>query len=347
VIETDLTRLVGVRHPIVQTGMGWVAGPRLVSATAAAGGLGILASATMSYQELVSAIRETRTRTTEPFGVNLRADAADAPRRVELLIETGVRVASFARAPRPELITRLRDGGVLVIPTVGSARHAEKVAAWGADAVIVQGAEGGGHTGTIATTLLLPSVVDSVQIPVIAAGGFYDGRGLAAALAYGACGIAMGTRFLLTAESPVPASIKASYLSARLTDTVVTTKVDGVPHRVLRTELVDHLERAGPARALLHALRNAARFRAVTDLSLRDMAREGLAMRRTRHLTWSQMIMAANTPLLLRAAMVDGHTDTGILASGQVAGLLTDLPTCHDLITDIVTQARDILTHLP
>ncbi|HET9142812.1 NAD(P)H-dependent flavin oxidoreductase [Actinophytocola sp.] len=346
-METDLTRLVGVRHPVVQTGMGWVAGPRLVSATAAAGGLGILASATMSYPELVAAIRETRARTTEPFGVNLRADAADAARRVELLIETGVRVASFALAPRPEQIARLRAGGVLVIPTVGSVRHAEKVAGWGADAVIVQGGEGGGHTGSIATTLLLPSVVDSVRIPVIAAGGFFDGRGLAAALAYGAAGIAMGTRFLLTAESPVPEAVKRAYLSAGLADTVVTTKVDGVPHRVLRTGLVETLERTGSVRGLLHALRNAARFRAATGRSLPDLLREGRAVRRARGLTWSQTIMAANTPMLLRSALVDGNPHTGVLAAGQVTGLLTDLPSCAELITHIVTQARDILGRLP
>src|SRR5262245_50406549 len=227
--------------------MGWVAGPRLVAATAQAGALGILASATMTYDELAAAIRETRSRTEFPFGVNLRADAVDAPDRIELLIREGVRVASFALAPQREMITRLKDAGLVVIPSVGAPRHAEKVAAWGADAVIVQGGEGGGHTGAVPTTLLLPSILDAVPIPVIAAGGFFDGRGLAAALAYGAAGVAMGTRFLLTKESTVPDAVKRAYLAAGLTGTVVTTKVDGRPHRVLRTDLVDALERSGPA----------------------------------------------------------------------------------------------------
>src|SRR3954467_12328413 len=213
-METALTRLVGVRRPIVQTGMGWVAGPRLVSATANAGALGILASATMTLDHLRDAVREVKSRTRAPFGVNLRADAGDARDRVRIIVEEGVRVASFALAPSRELIAELKDAGVVVVPSVGARRHAEKVAAWGADAVLVQGGEGGGHTGPLPTTLLLPQVVDAVDIPVIAAGGFFDGRGLAAALAYGAAGVAMGTRFLLTAESPVPSPVKEIYLAA-------------------------------------------------------------------------------------------------------------------------------------
>src|SRR6478609_5374317 len=219
-LKTPFTELVGVRHPVVQTGMGWVSGPRLVSGTANAGGLGILASATMSYDELEKAILEVKSRTDQAFGVNLRADAADAGERCDLLIRHGVKVASFALAPKPELIAKLKDAGVVVIPSVGAAKHAKKVASWGADAVIVQGGEGGGHTGPVATTLLLPSVLDAVDIPVVAAGGFYDGRGLAAALAYGAAGVAMGTRFLLTSDSTVPDAVKQRYLEAGLDGTV-------------------------------------------------------------------------------------------------------------------------------
>src|ERR671930_1623992 len=154
----------------------------------------------MTLPELQAALREVKSRTEAPFGVNLRADAEDAVRRIGLLISENVKVASFALAPKPDLIARLRDAGVVVVPSVGAVRHAEKVAGWGADAVLVQGGEGGGHTGGVATTLLLPSVVDAVDIPVIAAGGFFDGRGLVAAMAYGAAGIAMRTRFLLTKE---------------------------------------------------------------------------------------------------------------------------------------------------
>jgi NAD(P)H-dependent flavin oxidoreductase YrpB (nitropropane dioxygenase family) len=246
-LRTKLCELVGVRYPIVQTGMGWVAGPRLVAATANAGGLGILASATMTVDELTAAIAEVRTRTTNPFGVNLRTDAPDVEERVALLVRSGVKVASFAQAPRPDLVTRLAGEGIIVIPTVGARRHAEKVAEWGVHGVIAQGAEGGGHTGPVPTTLLLPQVVDAVgeRVAVIAAGGFSSGRGLVAALAYGAAGIAMGTRFLLTQESTVPDAVKEIYLGTPVTGTVVTTRVDGAPQRVIRTSIVDHLEGAG------------------------------------------------------------------------------------------------------
>jgi NAD(P)H-dependent flavin oxidoreductase YrpB (nitropropane dioxygenase family) len=345
-VKTALTELTGVRHPIVQTGMGWVAGPRLVTATAEAGGLGVLASATMTYDELAAAIKDVKSRTSQPFGVNLRADADDAARRVELLVSEEVKVASFALAPRKDMIARLKDAGVLVVPSVGAARHAEKVANWGADAVIVQGGEGGGHTGAVATTLLLPSVLDAVDIPVVAAGGFFDGRGLAAALAYGAAGIAMGTRFLLTQESTVPDAVKHAYLARDLSGTVVTRKVDGIPHRVLRTELVDALESAGPVTGFARAARNAARFRRLTGLSWRSLAAEGLRMKRGGERTWSQVLMAANTPMLLRAGLVDGDTEAGVLASGQVVGMLDDLPAVGELIEAIVAEATAILERL-
>jgi len=233
-VRTRLTELFGCRYPIVQTGMGYVAGAGLVAATSAAGGLGIVASATMSLDRLRETIREIRSRTDAPFGVNVRADAPDATERIDLLVRERVRLASFALAPDRELIRRCADGGVLTMPSVGARRHAEKVASWGVDAVLVQGGEGGGHTGPVPTTLLLPQVVDAVGIPVVAAGGFFDGRGLVAALAYGAAGVAMGTRFLLTSDSPVGLEVKRQYLAATVTGTVVTTRVDGVPHRVDR-----------------------------------------------------------------------------------------------------------------
>ncbi len=151
-----------MRYPIVQTGMGWVAGPRLVAATANAGALGILASATMTLRELRAAVAEVKARTDAPFGVNLRTDAPDSTERIDLLVAAGVKVASFAQAPRPDMVARLRDAGVVVIPTVGARRHAEKVAEWGVHGVIAQGAEGGGHTGQVPTSLLLPQVCDAV-----------------------------------------------------------------------------------------------------------------------------------------------------------------------------------------
>jgi NAD(P)H-dependent flavin oxidoreductase YrpB (nitropropane dioxygenase family) len=341
-IQTALTRLVGIEHPVVQTGMGWVAGARLVSATANAGGLGILAAATMTIDELATAIAKVKSTTDRPFGVNIRADAADAGDRVELMIREGVKVASFALAPNQELIARLKEAGSVVIPSIGAAKHARKVAAWGADAVIVQGGEGGGHTGPVATTLLLPSVLDvldGTDVAVVAAGGFFDGRGLAAALSYGAAGVAMGTRFLLTSDSTVPDAVKQRYLEASLDGTVVSTRVDGMPHRVLRTGLVEKLESGSPIRGFTAAVLNAAKFKKMSQMTWSSMIRDGLAMRHGKDLTWSQVIMAANTPMLLKAGLVDGNNEAGVLASGQVTGIIDDLPSCAELIQGIVSEA--------
>ena len=345
-LHTPLCDLLGVKHPIVQTGMGWVAGARLAAATSNAGGLGILASATMDLPQLRDAIAEMKQRTQHPFGVNLRTDSTDIDDRCKLLIDEGVKVASFAMAPRPDLVQRLRDGGLVVIPSIGAKRHAEKVAQMGVDAVLVQGGEGGGHTGAVPTTLLLPQVVDAVDVPVIAAGGFFDGRGLVAALAYGAQGIAMGTRFLLTKESTVPDVVKEYYLGRTVADTLVTTKVDGFPHRVLRTDFVDDLESAGRLRTLLRALSNALAYKRYAKAKLSDMLREGLAMRKTFDLSFGQMLMAANTPMLLRAAMVEGKLDFGVMASGQVVGVIDDLPAVADVVERIVKEAEATLGRL-
>ncbi|ROZ84953.1 nitronate monooxygenase [Gordonia sp. OPL2] len=348
-MSTRFTELVGVEYPIVQTGMGWVSGPSLTSATSNAGGLGILASATMTYAELEAAVAKTKSLTDKPFGVNIRADATDAPERIDLLIREGVRVASFALAPKQELIAKLKDHGVVVIPSIGAAKHAVKVASWGADAVIVQGGEGGGHTGPVATTLLLPSVLDALGengIPVVAAGGFFDGRGLAAALSYGAEGVAMGTRFLLTSDSAVPDAVKQEYLGRGLGDTVVSVKVDGMPHRVLRTPLVEALESGSRAKALIAAARNANEFKQMTGMKWTTMLRDGRTMRKSGERTWQQVIMAGNTPMLLRAGLVEGDTRAGVLASGQVVGLIDDLPSCDELIQSIMTQAHTRLKAL-
>ena len=172
------------------------------------------------------------------------------------------------------------------------------------------------------TSLLTPAVVDAVgdTVAVIAAGGFFDGRGLVAALAYGADGIAMGTRFLLTQESRVPDEVKKIYLGTPVTGTVVSTAVDGAPQRVIRTDLVDHLERSSWLRNLPRALANAHAFRRETDTSLLALVKEGRALKQGNELSWPQVVMAANAPMMTKAALVDGRTDVGVLPTGQVVG---------------------------
>jgi NAD(P)H-dependent flavin oxidoreductase YrpB (nitropropane dioxygenase family) len=347
-LRTRVCDRFGIEYPIVQTGMGWVSGARLTAATSAAGGLGILAAVTMTLDQLRDAIHDVKARTASPFGVNFRADQPDLAERVALVAAEGVKLVSFAGAPAKDSITRLHDVGIQVMPTVGARRHAEKMLEWGVDAVIAQGGEGGGHTGPVPTTLLLPQVVDAVgaEIPVLGAGGFHDGRGLVAALAFGADGIAMGTRFLLTQESRVPDVVKQLYVGASVTDTVVTTAVDGAPQRVIRTEVIDRLEKASPFTRLPRALVAALRFRKLTGTSLRDLVREGLSMKRNQDLTWSQLALAANAPMLIKATMVDGRPEVGILPTGQVTGIIDELPTVAELIERIVTDAEHVLKRL-
>lgn len=347
-LHTRVCDLLGVRYPIVQTGMGWVSGAHLTAATSAAGGFGILAAVTMTFEQMRAAIASVKERTDAPFGVNFRPDQPDLAERISYVAREGVKLVSFAGAPSADAVARLHDAGVLAMPTVGARRHAEKMAGIGVDMVIAQGGEGGGHTGPVPTSLLLPQVVDAVgdDIAVLGAGGFHSGAGLVAALAWGADGVAMGTRFLLTSESRVPDAIKQRYLAAGVTDTVVTTALDGAPQRVIRTGTVDALERATPATRLPRALRNALAFRKVTGTPLRELIREGLAMRANQNLTWSQLAMAANAPMLIKAALVDGKPDVGVLPTGQNTGVIDELPTVAELLERIMDDADATLARL-
>ncbi len=348
-LRTRACALFGVDVPIVQTGMGWVSGARLTAATSAAGGLGILASATMTLDELDDAVTKVSERTDRPFGVNLLPSAPDARERIDLIVARGVPVASFAAAPRPDQVSALRDAGVVTIVTVGARRHAEKVVDLGVSAVIAQGGEGGGHTGAVPTSLLLGEVVDAVagsDVVVLGAGGFHDGRGLVAALAYGADGVAMGTRFLLSAESQVPDDVKAVYLATGVTGTMVTSAIDGAPQRVIRTKVIESLERLpGPLRFPPAAL-NALRFASQSGLSPVDLLRSGVRMHSDQDLTWSQVALAANAPMMTKASVVDGDLDVGILPTGQVTGVIDSTPTVAEIIEGIVAEADATLRRL-
>jgi len=341
-LHTRFCREFGVRYPIVQTGMGWVSGARLTAATSNAGGLGILAAVTLEPDAMIAAVGKVRSRTDAPFGVNLRPDQPDLPRRLDLLAAERVPVVSFAGGPTAKVIRRVHEAGLRAVVTVGKPRHAEKMLAAGADALLAQGGEGGGHTGDIATTLLLPAVLDVVagRVPVLAAGGFSDGRGLAAAIVWGADGVAMGTRFLLTQDSTVPAAVKQRYLAAGLSDTLVSDAFDGMPMRVLRSEAVAAIEARAWWRRVAQAPIQAAQVRRITGQSWAELAREGLRLRRREGLDLARTARAAQAPLLIRSALVQGDPEHGLLPTGQVTGNLTDLPTVAELITSMVAQAR-------
>jgi len=348
-LDTRLTQLLGCKYPIVQTAMGWVADPRLTAATCNAGGFGFLAGATIPPREMERNILRTGELTAAPFGVNFHMYQPNAADIVDMAIEHGVRAVSYSRSPEPALIEKLKRAGVVCMPTVGLPKHAVRAVELGADAVTVQGGEGGGHTGAVPTTLLVPQVIDAVadRVPVVAAGGFKDGRGLVAALSWGADGIAMGTRFLMTEDSPVPMETLRRYLDCRDPALIVrSTAMDGLPQRMIVNEFLGELERAGPLKKLLLAIGNGMAFRRHTGASLFGLLKSAVAMRRDDGLTPAQAIMSANAPMIIQKAMVEGRPSEGVLPSGQVAGVIDGLSSCQRLIDEMVGEAEARLSAL-
>jgi NAD(P)H-dependent flavin oxidoreductase YrpB (nitropropane dioxygenase family) len=344
-LHTVLVERLGCRYPIIQTAMGWVAEPPLVTASCEAGAFGFLGAAVMTPAQTRAKIAEVRQRTRKPFGVNFHMFQPGAAEIVELIIanKDQIRAVSFGRGPDKKMIARFKEAGILCIPTVGAVKHAQKMVELGVDMVNVQGGEGGGHTGSVATTVLLPQVLDAVKIPIVASGGFADGRGLAAALAYGAVGIAMGTRFLLTQESPVPLASKQRYLQATTDQIVLTTKLDGLPQRMVRTPLLDKIEHSGRIGMWLRALQSSLTMKRHTGASWSQLLSAAHGMRGHGGLSLSQAMMAACAPMLIRKALVEGKPDEGVMATGVVGGRITEIPTCQELVERIAAEARERL----
>lgn len=334
-IQTELFKKLGSEVPIIQTAMGWVATPQLVAASSKAGVFGFLALATSSKDEALALIDETLSLTDKPFGVNFHMFQPGASEIINYLIQHKIRAVSYSRSPVPEYISRLKKAGILCIPTVGEVKHAIKAESLGADALVIQGSEGGGHTGGTPTILLLSEVLKSVKIPVVAAGGFRDGFGLAAAIAWGASGIAMGTRFMMTQESPVPNATKQAYLASNTSDIRVTKKFDGLPHRLIFNRYIASLDKASSPRIFMKALVSSWKYKQMSNASLKDISKAFMGMLRGDELTIAQTIMAANSPVIIQKAMVQGDPNQGAMPSGQVAGLINDLPSCEDLIKQI------------
>lgn len=345
-LNTPLIRLLGCQYPIVQTAMGWVARPELVAASCNAGAFGFLAAASLRADEVGPSIDQIRKLTDRPFGVNFHMFQPGAAKIVDTLIACQIRAVSFGRGPDKAMIARFRDAGIVCMPTVGAVRHAKKMVEIGVDALTIQGGEGGGHTGSVPTTILLPQVIDAVKVPVLAAGGFFDGRGLVAALAYGAAGIAMGTRFLMTKECPIPEATKARYVAAQLDDIVLTTRLDGLQHRLIRNEVLSQFENAGPVRLTIDALLNAWRMKQISGARMSDLINAARGLQRDGGLSFGQALMAANSPVLIEQSMIQGRPERGVMSTGMVAGVLQDLPSCAELMQRIVSDAGRRLAHL-
>ena len=319
VMKTRITELLGIKYPIIQSPMNPVSFAPLVAAVCNAGGLGILAGGGhMSPEDMRKMIKQTKELTDKPFGANFVAfsptgdEARDAEIRarvaavIQVLIEEKVAVASYGRGD-PKMITdTTHPHGMINMPTIGAVKHATRAEGYGVDAVIIQGLEAGGHASFVSTLVQVPQVVDAIKLPVVASGGFCDDRGLVAALALGAEGIAMGTRFLVTKESTVPDETKQWYLRASDHDTVITPHVTGVRCRMLHNKLTDRIDGEEQYRPLLH--QSGGRAKRVDS-----------------------------------ALMTAGDADMSSLYSGQVVGRCNDIPTCKELIDRIVYGAEEIL----
>ncbi len=305
-MKTRVTELLGIEYPIIQGAMSWVSFPPLVAAVSNGGGLGILGAAFMKPDQLRENIRQVKDMTDKPFGVNFMPDNPEVDALLDVILEAKVAVCSYGRGNPKRVIERTRAVGILNIPTMGSLRHAIRAEQDGADAIIVQGTEGGGHTGHVATMVLVPVIASKVKIPIIAAGGIADGRGLVAALALGAEGISMGSRFIVTQESPVPKHVKEYLIGKNEEDTVVTDNLTGVRCRVIKN---------GFAMNLLDMVK--------AKVDPQEMMLYGVGR--------------------IRKAYVEGDLEWGSMAYGQCCGLIQDIPTCKVLLKSMVAEAEAIM----
>ncbi len=307
-IRTALTELLGIRYPIIQGGMAWVAESSLASAVSNAGGLGIIAAANAPANYVRAEIRKTREKTDRPFGVNVMLLSPYAEEIAAIAAEEKVPVVTTGAGNPGPYMEQWKEAGIKVLPVVASVALAKMMQRAGADAVIAEGCESGGHIGEATTMALVPQVADAVQIPVVAAGGIGDGRGLAAALMLGADGVQMGTRFLVAEECVIHPNYKESVLKAKDIGTAVTGRSTGHPVRTLRNQMTkEYLKRE----------------------------KEGCSFEELEEMTIGS----------LRRAVQEGDTKNGSMMAGQIAGLISRKQTCGEMIQEIAQQAEELLSH--
>ena len=305
-MKTRVTKMLGIEYPIIQGGMAWVAEYHLAAAVSEAGGLGIIGAGGAPAEFVREQIRKVKEITGKPFGVNLMLMNPEADAIARVIVEEGVKVVTTGAGNPGKYLTMWKEAGVKVIPVVASVAMARMMERAGADAVVAEGTESGGHIGSATTMTLVPQVVDAVNIPVIAAGGIADGRGLAAAMMLGAEAVQMGTRFIVAKESIVHDNYKKKVIAAKDIDSEVTGMSHGHPVRQLRNQMTrDYLklEKAG------------APFEELEQLTLGA----------------------------LRKAVVEGDTVNGTLMAGQIAGLVHEEQTCGEMICEIMEQAKALL----
>ncbi|MBC1397858.1 nitronate monooxygenase [Listeria fleischmannii] len=305
----SITTLLGIKYPIIQGAMAQIAKAPLVSAVSNAGGLGIIASGGMSADDLRAEIRKTKALTDKPFGVNLMLMMENIKELTEVLIEEGVKIITTGAGTPKSFMPIWKEAGIIVMPVVPSVMIAKRMEKLGADIVIAEGTEAGGHVGETTTMALLPQIVDAVSIPVVGAGGVADGRGIAACFALGAQGVQIGTRFLATEECPVHPNFKAAMLKASDRDTTVTGRKAGAPVRSIKNKMIKEylrLEDENVDRDTLEAL----------------------------------------TLGSLRKAVLEGDTENGSIMAGQITGMITEVKSCEALITEMMEEAKQISKQL-
>lgn len=336
-MKTRITELLGIKHPILLAGMSYVSNAPLAAAVSNAGGLGVISPVEMTPEETQRCLQETKRLTSLPFGIVLSGYMPGFRRLLEIAVEEKVAVISTMLGSPKEVAEKARPQGIKVIPQVGSVAHAIRAERDGADAVIVIGMEGGGHSGTAATTVLLPKVADSVKIPVVAAGGFCDGRGLVAALALGAEGICMGTRFALTQESPVCTAIRQKYLEATEEDTLVEVQISGFPCRLLKNKIAELAVSTRPNPSLWEILVSGIKMSRRLKAPPGELIRSALEMRR---IYKSPLTRIWTSVARVRQGLVEGDADMGLLPCGQVCGRIDRILSCQEVIDDIIAEAE-------
>lgn len=304
-----VAELLGIKYPIFQGGMTKIATSELVSAVSNAGGLGILASAGLSAEELREEIRKTKEKTNNPFAVNLMLMNKNIAELIDVIIAEGITIVTTgAGTPKPYM-EKFLEHSIKVIPVIPNAKIAKKMQDLGVTAVIAEGMESGGHIGEATTMALIPQVVDAVDIPVIAAGGIADGRGLAAVFALGAQGVQIGTMFLATEECPIPQSLKEKIVSATDSDTIVLSRYKGIPFRSLKNEFTNNYATVEMSSGEVE--------------ELNKLKLEGL-----------------------EKALEQGDTDNGVIFAGQVAGLVKEIKPVADVIVELFISYNKILKNL-
>ena len=345
-MRTRITDLIGIDYPIIQAGMNWGAYPSLVAAVSNAGGLGILGAGSMTAEILRQNIKAIRDMTDKPFGVNLLATSPILDELIEVMVEERVPVASYGRGDPKKIVERTKSYGILNMPTVGAVKHAVRVESYGADALIVQGMEGGGHSSYLGTIVLVPLVTAAVKIPVVAAGGFCDGKGLVSALALGAEGISMGTRFALTKESTLPEEVKQFYIASSGDDAVITDRVTGTRCRGLLNKMVRIIEKDKRSLAMKESIYSLLELRRAFNVPLWKILLSGMRMKKAYQIPAGQLGNAAAGNRRIKKALVEADLEWGFMPCGQVCGRINDIPTCQELIQRVMNEADEIISGL-